>query len=102
MSNPNRRTQLLKAGLLLFAVFMVLDAMPKALHTVHININRTDVRSVEVIVEDAIHAAVVFDVLPNTHEFELPQGRHTLSILKLDGTRESRSLHLDADQIITL
>ena len=102
MSAPNRRTQLLKAGLLLFTVFMVLDAMPRAFYTLHIKTNRTDVRSVEVIVADHVHATVVFDVLPNTHEFELPQGRHTLSIIKLDGTRESRSFQLNADQGITL
>ena len=81
---------------------MMLDAMPQALCTLHIKVNRTDVRLVEVLVADHVHASVVFDVLPNTHAFELPEGRHTLSIRKLDGTQETRSFNLNTDQTITL
>lgn len=102
MSAPQRRTQLFKAGLLLVVVFLVLEAMPKPFYTIHINVNRTDVRSIEVVVADRVHATVVFDVLPNTHEFDLPEGRHALSILKSDGTRLYRRFHLNADQTITL
>lgn len=102
MTVLNRRRQVIKAGLLLGTVFLVLNAMPKPLYTLKIKVNDTDIRSIEVRVDDRVHASVVFEVVPNVHDFALPEGEHLLSIFRSDGTRGSQLVRLESDRTITL
>ena len=83
-------------------VFLVLSSMPKSLHTLSLDVRQSSIQRVELLVDDGVHASVLFDVLPNHHRFELPAGEYTLLIVRRDGSRESRRVNLQSEMTIAL
>ena len=102
MTVSTRRSKVIKAGLLLLIVYLVLNSMPTSLHTLSLDVSQSNIKRVELLVDDRVHASVVFDVLPNHHSFELPTGEYTLLISRLDGSRETRRVNLTSEMKIAL